>query len=337
MANIYKILRFGTLIKNKRIKLFGIWGLHILKKRYIGVFFDPVLACNFRCKMCYFSDESWRKQFKGVFSFEDIELIGKALFHRALKFQIGCGAEPTLHKDLIRIIALGKQYKIPYISLTTNGNLLSKEQLMEAVEAGLNEITVSVHGLTKGTYEYLMTNGSFDVFRQLLTHISEVKKQYPGFTLRINYTINTDNLDELSTLWEVIGYDIDVLQLRPIQKIGESEYTDFDLQAIYDKYDTILFPLIETCRQRNIVCIAPKKENILLLETNEEKDDRIEKATYCYVSPRSCWKDDFDYRKDTFESYAKSHHLGRQLFRNVFRKDNSRKVDVTRKMNYDIN
>ncbi|MDH6306228.1 molybdenum cofactor biosynthesis enzyme MoaA [Parabacteroides sp. PF5-5] len=337
MPNIYKILRFGTLIKSKRIKLLGIWGLHILGKRYIGIFFDPVLACNFRCKMCYFSDEGWRKEHKGVLSFDDIELIGKALFHRALKFQIGCGAEPTLHKDLIKIIALGKQYKIPYISLTTNGNLLTKEQLLEAAEAGLNEITVSVHGLTEKTYESLMTNGKFDVFRQLLENISAVRKQYPAFKLRINYTINNDNLDELSNLWDVIGYDIDVLQLRPIQKIGESEYADFDRKAIYDKYDTILLPLIEECQRRNIICIAPKKENILLLETDEETDDRIEKATYCYVSPASCWKDDFDYRKDTFDSYAKSHHTGKRLFRNIFQKNNSRKVDVTRKMNYDIN
>lgn len=288
--------------------------------------------------MCYFSDEKWRQEHKGVLSFDEIEQIGKAFFHRALKFQIGCGAEPTLHKDLIRIIALGKQYKIPHVSITTNGNLLTRELLFEAAKAGLDEITLSVHGLTKKTYEYLMTNGNYDTFLQLLNDIDEVRKQYSGVRLRINYTINDDNLEELSRFGEVIGFDrIDILQLRPIQKIGDSEYNNFDLKNIYDKYDEILLPLIEECRKKNIVCIAPQKKNIILLETNEVKNDSVEKATFCYISPRSCWKDGFDYRTDSFESFVKQHHLGKELFLSIFRRDTAQQINVTRKMNYEVN
>ena len=119
----------------------GIWLFHVLGKRYIGVFLDPVLACNFRCKMCYFSDEEKRKSLRGTLKYEEIEAIAGSLFHRALKLQIGCGAEPTLHKDLVKIIALGKRYNVPYVSLTTNGNLLTKKQLAVAVENGLDELT----------------------------------------------------------------------------------------------------------------------------------------------------------------------------------------------------
>ena len=129
--------------------MLGIWLFHILRKRYIGIFLDPVLACNFRCKMCYFSDEEKRKTYKGILKYEDIELISEKLFHRALKLQIGCGAEPTVYKDWIKIVELGKRTNVPYISLTTNGNLLTKEQLMLAIEKGLNEITLSAHGLDR--------------------------------------------------------------------------------------------------------------------------------------------------------------------------------------------
>lgn len=164
--NIYNILRLDTQIKSRRLKLLGIWLFHVLGKRYIGVFLDPVLACNFRCKMCYFSDEEKRKSLRGTLKYEEIEAIAGSLFHRALKLQIGCGAEPTLHKDLVKIIALGKQYNVPYVSLTTNGNLLTKEQLAVAVENGLDELTLSAHGFTRETYEHLMTNGKFDLFRR---------------------------------------------------------------------------------------------------------------------------------------------------------------------------
>lgn len=335
MASIYRILKLGTRIRNKRIKLFGIWIFHVLGKRYIGIFLDPVLACNFRCRMCYFSNTEKRKSYKGILPYEEIKQIAAALFHRALKLQIGCGAEPTLHKDLTEIIALGTQYHIPYISLTTNGSLLAKDSLEEMIQAGLNEITLSAHGLTKDTYERFMVNGSFDTFTQLLVTLSGIKTQYPEFQIRINYTINKDNLDELSYFWDVVGENIDVLQLRPIQNIGESEYADFSLSDIYDKYDTILAPLIASCRQRGITCIVPEKENILAIENKEETDQSLVDATYCYVSARGCWKDGFDYKIDTFESFSEKRKLGKALLQSVWRTSPG-KINVTRKMNYHI-
>lgn len=296
--NIYNILRLGTQIKSRRLKLLGIWLFHVLGKRYIGVFLDPVLACNFRCKMCYFSDEEKRKSLRGTLKYEEIEAIAGSLFHRVLKLQIGCGAEPTLHKDLVKIIALGKRYNVPYVSLTTNGK--------------------------------------FDLFRRLLADVAEIKKQHPQFKLRINYTINNDNLEELNRIWEVVGDELDILQLRPIQKIGESEYQDFDLTNIYARYDAILVPLIEECRRKHIICLAPDKQNIIVLEENDADDNSIEKITYCYVSPQECWQDEFDYRTETFESYAAAHHMGRKLLWKVFGRKARRKADVTRKMNYNI-
>jgi molybdenum cofactor biosynthesis enzyme MoaA len=310
--------------------------MHTLGKRYIGIFLDPVLACNFRCRICYFSDEEKRKNYRGIFRFEEIELIAKALFGRALKLQIGCGAEPTLHKDLIKIIVLGKQYKIPYISLTTNGNLLTREQISDAAGAGLNEITLSTHGLTEKTYEYLMTNGRFDLFKQTLQHVKEVKAQYPAFKLRINYTINNRNMDEVGGLWNVIGNEVDILQIRPIQKIGNSEYADFDMTRIYNRYDSVLAPVAAECKRRKITCLIPVKEHILALKSDEMQDDGMESETYCYVSPRGCWKDDFDYRTETFESYARRHRLGSRLFAGIFAGSSTKKVDVSRKMNYSI-
>ena len=336
MRNVYKLLRVVSLVRNRRIRLLGIWVMHILKKRYIGIFIDPVLACNFRCRMCYFSDAEKRKNYRGVFRYDEIERIARSLFGSALKLQIGCGAEPTLHKELTRVIALGKQYKIPYISLTTNGSLLSTETVLEAAEAGLNEITLSVHGIKKETYEYMMTNGRFDRFRQTLQYVGEAKTRYPDFKLRINYTMNPDNFNELSGIWELVGNEVDILQLRPIQRIGNSEYANFDLSRLYNRYDAVIAPIAEECKRRNITFLAPAKKHLRTLHAHT-CDDAIEKATYCYISPRGCWKDDFDYRHDTFASYARKHHIGARLFAGVFAGNKKATINVSRKMNYCVN
>ena len=60
------------------------------------------MACNLRCKMCYFTDEDYVKTLKGQIKDEDLNLIAESIFGRALKLQIGCGTEPTLYKNLVK-------------------------------------------------------------------------------------------------------------------------------------------------------------------------------------------------------------------------------------------
>ena len=96
--NIYKLLQLNRKIKNHRIKFLGLYLLHRFNQRYLAVNLDPVMACNLRCKMCYFTDADYVKTLKGQFKEEELNQVAKTIFNRALKLQIGCGTEPTLYK-----------------------------------------------------------------------------------------------------------------------------------------------------------------------------------------------------------------------------------------------
>lgn len=339
--NFYRLFGLFGKLQSPRVKLLGLYVLHITGKRYLGVFLDPVLACNFRCKMCYFSDEEKRKSMHGSLSPDEISQAAKALFHRTLKLQIGCGAEPTLYKELEQIVRIGKKYGIPYISLTTNGNLLTESKLTALVRAGLNEITISLHGIKKETYEFLMTNGKFDRFLRLLNDLKEVKKEFPAFKVRINYTMNADNIEELGEFWSVFNdIPIDVLQLRPIQEIGKSEYDNFDLNKISDSFENILIPLVESCKSKKIICLTPDKSNLVALKENTpDKNKIIEDLTYCYYSPNGCLNDGFDYKTENFETYSKRTKRGTFILKNLFKYSagtTGHEKEVTRRMNYSV-
>ena len=337
--NIYNILKLFGNINSPRVKLAGLWMLHIMKRRYIGIYIDPVLSCNFRCRMCYFSDENRRKELHGKMKMKDIGEIADALFHRALKLQIGCGAEPTLYPALPDIIKLGKQHGVPYISLTTNGSLLNEEKLEALTEAGLDEITLSTHGIKKSTYEYLMANGSHEHFTALLAALRNIKNKYPQFKTRINYTINEDNTEELKDFWNLFkDIRIDILQIRPIQKIGESEYQNFALEKTESIYRSIIGPLLEECKRRNVTCLVPSEKSFRAITTDSKDNNSIfEELTYCYISPSSCWHDDFDFHTDTFESYSKRKHTASEIAKSVFSPHrNMTHKNVTRKMNYTV-
>ncbi|MDR0618455.1 MAG: radical SAM protein [Bacteroidales bacterium] len=336
--NVYALLKLNRHIRSTRIKLLGIWLLHCLGKRYFGLFMDPVLSCNLRCKMCYFSDENKRKQLKGVMKEADLPLLARAFFHRALKLQIGCGAEPSLFRHNKKLIQLGKFCGIPYISMTTNGNLFSEQDLWEFVEAGLNEITLSLHGVRRETYEYFMQGASFDKFLAAMDNLTKIKKQKQNFKVRLNYTVNKDNLEELQDFFSILGaYNFDILQIRPVEKIGDTAYSDFSHEEIYNAYDLVLERLKKECSQRNITLLMPQKEDLI-----KKKNDnmRIAEATYFYLRPDYYWQEDFDLTADTYETYSNRKHTGRQLFKQIFYSDSENSKSTKNKerqyLNYEI-
>jgi molybdenum cofactor biosynthesis enzyme MoaA len=295
---------------------------------------DPVLACNLRCKMCYFSDPEKRKTKNGVFKKEDLAKVAGALFHRALKLQIGCGAEPSLFPYNTDLIKLGKQYKIPYISMTTNANLFSTDDWQELIDAGINEFTLSVHGVTKESYEHFMTGAFYEKFKETMTILSAIKEMNPKLKVRLNYTINKDNLEELQHFFDSFGdYEFDILQLRPIQRLGDTEYKNFSWEEIYNRYDFIIEKLKRQCRERGITCIAPAKADLL---KKARGNSPIVEMTYCYVSPRYIWRPDFNPDTDIYESYAKKNRLSETYFKNIFYPKKSIE-DESRQLNYELN
>ena len=330
--NIYKLLKINRLIKNHRIKFFGLFLLHKLGKRYLAVNLDPVLACNLRCKMCYFTDTEYVKKMKGQFKKEELNLVAKAIFGRALKLQIGCGTEPTLYKNLAELVQLGNDYRVPYLSLTTNANLLTYEKIESLLKAGLNEFTISLHGVYKESYEDFMGKGDYEKFHSAFNAFQKLKQKY-DFKVRINYTFNVDNFYEVKDIFKYFNPEsFDILQIRPIKKLGNTEYQNFDISPLAKDYPEVIYKLKTVCKANEIILMAP--ENLSLLE-KENPSSFIYDYTFCYVSPRSFWKRGFDWKNQSFEEFSNSIGWGRTLFQNIF-KSKKELTSLKNSLNYEI-
>lgn len=330
--NIYKLLQLNRKIKSHRIKFLGLWLLHKLNQRYLAVNLDPVMACNLRCKMCYFTDADYVKTLKGQFKDEELDQVAKTIFKRALKLQIGCGTEPTLYKNLTKIVDLGKQYHVPYISLTTNANLLDEEKIEALLKAGLNEFTISLHGVTKESYENFMKKASYEKFHNAFRAFEKLKSKY-DFKVRINYTFNKDNFYELREFFNHFnGKSFDILQIRPIQKIGNTEYNDFDLETVRSDYPQLISEIKAQCKLNNITLLASDS-----IPTKGQINDSsfIFDYTFCYISPDKFWKPDFNWRTQSFENYSKEIGWSSTLFGNIF-KSKTELRSLTNRLNYEV-
>ncbi|MDE6272662.1 MAG: radical SAM protein [Muribaculaceae bacterium] len=342
--NIYRQLKFFTRIKSRPVKLFGIWLMHKLRKRYIGVFLDPVMGCNLRCRMCYMSDPESSKKYRdmprqGRLMPETLDYIADNFFSRAVKLQIGCATEPTLYPDLPSIIRRAKESGVPYISITTNGQLLTEDSLREMIRDGLNEVTLSVHGFEKEVYEDMMRGARFDKFLALMLILKKMKKEFPDFKVRMNYVMNKENTRTLARLYDVLdGLHLDVIQLRPVQDVGGKEYSDYSLDVIRECYDDIIAPIRERCIKEATVCICPNKENLDSLE--EEFDpmvDYMEQLTYYYMFEGGINKEGFDWKEESFDDYHRRKHTASDIRRSIFNwKRKADAIHSSRKLNYEI-
>ncbi len=314
----YRLLALNRLVGSHRIKFAGLLGLYWLRRRHLWLRFDPVMSCNLRCQMCYFSDPNFAQQNTGRFNAADIQRIAEVFFPWAVQLYIGCGTEPTTYKGFVDIVALGRKYKVPMVGLVSNGQLLTADHLEKLVDLGLDELTLSTHGVLRETYERMMRRASFDQFLAVLDQLEIIKRRRGAMwpQLRLNYTVNGDNLEELAGFFEVYGnYSIHTLQIRPIVDLGNTEYTDKDLMPHIARYNQILAGIERACHEKGIRLLA-NFEDITYEKTTMRAALAPEVAVY--LSPQDISKPGFDWRTETYLGYCRRTNWPRSLLRKVF-------------------
>ena len=261
------------------------------------------------------------------FSEEEVNHLAQSFFPLALATNIGCAAEPTVYKNVDQIVTLAKRYRVPTVSMTTNGQALTRDQIKSLVDSGLDEIIVSCHGVNKDTYEKFIVNATYDKFISLLDSIKK-EKQRSRLSLphiRINYTVNPENLDELTDFFPRFGkYDISTLQIRPVVDIPDAPYQWESFEPHQDRYHEILGQLETQCAKRKVTLLATRTDPTL--KKRAKKDNYksiILDAVLRPIKPGQVWKKDFDWKNETYRQYRSRKMFRRNLLRGIFGTRNS--------------
>jgi molybdenum cofactor biosynthesis enzyme MoaA len=301
------LVRLNRMVRSNRAKFAAVLAAEMIGLRYLMVRFDPVSACNLRCGMCYFSNPGWVDRYAGPHLKKDeIDRLAHFFFPQTLQLFLGCAAEPTVYKGWPELVRLAKSFGVPFVSLTTNAQLLKAEASQTAIVHGLDEVVASTHGVSKATYETLMKNASYERYHRNLADLSHIRdtigKGRPR--IRINYTVNPDNLDELDSFFEVFGrYRIDSLQIRPMFDLGDTAYSKRDFTPHLARYAEIMDRLARQCSVYGVALLANKDDPTY---TSENPFAVVyEAAVLRYVGPMTVWHDDFDWRNETYRDYKR--------------------------------
>jgi molybdenum cofactor biosynthesis enzyme MoaA len=315
MTSVYSLLKLNRLIRFYPLKALGVLLADLCNMRYTSVRVDPVLGCNLRCKMCYFGNEQTRTQLHGRFSPQQLDQLAAWFYPRALQVVFGCGAEPTLYKDLPKLIGRAKQYRVPVIGLTTNGQLLTPDTITRAVEAGLSECTVSLHGVTQKTYESFMPGASHTKLHEVLQCIAR-SCAGTATQLRFNYTCNPDNLHEAADIISEFGcYNPAVIQIRPIMDIGQTGYARRDLSAVAREYGEVLQQLEQQAHRQGITLLSTP---IASEEKPDPSSQKMVALAHRYISPQRVWREEFDWHNESLQAFRRRIGWRKKVLMSVF-------------------
>jgi len=134
--------------------------------------------CNLRCPMCYTITEEFRSKVKtGLMQFELFTKVIDEIAGKTPAVRLSLRGEPTIHPRFIDAVRYAKLKGIREVSTLTNGSTLTHDFFLQALEAGIDWITVSVDGLGE-TYEGIRKPLRFSDTLQKIRDIKMVKDEH---------------------------------------------------------------------------------------------------------------------------------------------------------------
>jgi MoaA/NifB/PqqE/SkfB family radical SAM enzyme len=186
---------------------------------------EPTNQCNLKCIECPAGNGSMTRSKGNI----DISLyrsfineLSPYLSYLMLYFQ----GEPLLHPQLTRLIKYAGEKKV-YTSVSTNGHHLSRENVKEIVESGLNRIIISLDGTDQQSYQQYRTGGDFWKVLQGIANLVQIKKELkshlPFIMLQfIVMSHNENQIDEVKALGKKLGTNTTVIKSLQVLDLKNS-------------------------------------------------------------------------------------------------------------------
>lgn len=157
--------------------------------------------CNLWCPTCYAN--SWKWDFLDLQTIEKMmDFYQESEFNKAEILQISWW-EPTLHPQIIEIIALAKTKKFQYVMLNTNWIKIAEDEEFAKKLWELKwwfEIYLQFDGLRASTYEKLRWKDLLDIKSKAISNLQRYKLPIT-LVSTISKDINEDEVWEILEFW----------------------------------------------------------------------------------------------------------------------------------------
>ena len=217
LKEIYKLgeLAIGEKAKEQEMKN------HTL----VDLFWECTLSCNAACKHCGSSAE--KRKYEGELTTKEIKDAFKQIANDmdASKIFINVtGGEPLVRKDLCDVMEYATSELGFHWGMTTNGILLTDDNIEKLRKANMETVSISIDGLEKTHNEFRGVPNSYQI---IINNIKNLKKA--GYVKKIQVTtvVHKKNINELEELYRVmLKLELDSWRLLSMDPIGRANEND---------------------------------------------------------------------------------------------------------------
>ena len=200
---------------------------------------ETVNACNAECVMC--SVKKWEKR--------DNVIMTDAMFAEFVRdvsqykdwIKVIClnrDGEPTLDKKLSNKVKMLKDVGIEKVTFSTNGQLLTPALVNELIDAGLDDIMVSIDAVTKRTFEAIRVGLDYDTVLKNTIELIRIRGQKDSkMSIRLRMMVMKENRHELNEwfdFWRPKVCKTDRVYAKPIHTWGNE--IDIETKDMVEKY-----------------------------------------------------------------------------------------------------
>ncbi len=172
----------------------------VLKKIYI----EPTNACNLSCKTCI--RNVWEDETEGMMDRDIFEALiyGLKEFPDVQTLAFAGFGEPLMHPDFSEMVRKAKSNGL-CTEVTTNAMLLTRHLAQNIVEAGIDQLVVSIDGTSAESFGDVREGASFEKVIENVREFSRLSEYGSGqhAVIGIEFVAMRSNINELPGLQNV--------------------------------------------------------------------------------------------------------------------------------------
>jgi len=177
------------------------------------VIWNLVRRCNLTCKHCY--SISADKDFAGELNTQQVFTVMDDLKQFKVPVLILSGGEPLLRKDIYEISKRAKQMGF-YVGLSTNGTLITPENINRIASVGYDYVGISIDGMEKTHDLFRRREGAF---KESMRGIELCKDN--AIKVGMRFTLTQDTVAELPDILNLMeDRNIDKFYLSHLNYAG---------------------------------------------------------------------------------------------------------------------
>lgn len=177
------------------------------------VIWNLVRRCNLTCKHCY--SISADKDFPGELNTQQVFTVMDDLKAFKVPVLILSGGEPLLRPDIYDISRRAKDMGF-YVGLSTNGTLITEDNIQQIAEVGYDYVGISIDGMEKTHDMFRRRQGAF---KESMRGIDLCREH--GIKVGMRFTLTQDTVQELPDILNLMDEkNIDKFYLSHLNYAG---------------------------------------------------------------------------------------------------------------------